>query len=158
VERTGESLAPGPPFEDDVEPEILFEEKTYVVASKDSPWSTRKLPFAFADLADEPWALPIPGTFVGALFADAFRDHGIEYPPKCFAAGNIYLHCELVASGSFLAVIPGSVLRLNAERYGPHALPVESPVGPSPVGILRLKDRPITQFVQLLIDCLRRNA
>ena len=145
-----------PPFEDDVESEVLFEEKTYAVAAITNPWSRRRRPFAFADLADEPWALPVPGTLVGALFADAFRANGIDYPPKCFAVGNIHLHCELVASGSFLAIIPGSVLRSNAARYGLHILPVESPVPPSPVGILRLKDRPVTPHVQSFIECLRR--
>jgi DNA-binding transcriptional LysR family regulator len=147
-----------PPFEDDVEAEILFDEKTYVVASETNPWSQRKRPFAFGDLLDEPWALPVPGTFVGALFADCFKAIGLDYPPKCFVTGTINLHCELVASAGFLSIVPGSALRSSAKRFGLRALPVESPVGPSPVGILRLKGRSVTPVVLAFIEALRSDA
>jgi DNA-binding transcriptional LysR family regulator len=102
-----------PPFESDVEAELLFNEKTYVVASEANSWSRQTRPFAFADLLDEPWALPRPGTFVSALFADAFQANGFDYPPRCFVTGTIFLQCELVANAGFLAVVPGSLLHTN---------------------------------------------
>jgi DNA-binding transcriptional LysR family regulator len=43
-----------PPFEDDVEGEVLFEEETFVVGSVNNPWSRRRRPFRLADLMDEP--------------------------------------------------------------------------------------------------------
>ena len=36
------------------------------------------------ELVDEPWALPVPGTLIGALFAAAFEANGVPYPPRCF--------------------------------------------------------------------------
>ena len=147
-----------PPFEDDVEAEILFDERTYVVASDTNSWSRRKRPFAFRDLVDDPWALPVPGTFVGALFADSFRAIGLEYPPRCFVTGTINLHCELVASAGFLSIVPGSVLQVSAKRFGFRALPLDSPVGPSPVGIMRLKGRPVTPVVQAFVEALRSHT
>jgi DNA-binding transcriptional LysR family regulator len=144
-----------PPFEDDVEAVILFEEKTHVVASATNPWAGRRGPLALAELADEPWALPVPGTLVGALFAPAFEANGVPYPPRCFAIGSIHLQLELVADSAFLAILPGSALRLNLERFGLQVLPIESPVRPSPVGILRLKGRPVTPFVESFIACLK---
>ena len=146
-----------PPFEDDIEAEILFDETTYVVASETNPWSRRKRPFAFGELVNEPWALPVPGTFVGALFAESFQAIGLNYPPRCFVTGTINLHCELVASAGFLSIVPGSILKVSAKRFGFRALPVDSPVGPSPVGILRLKGRPVTPVVQAFIEALRSN-
>jgi DNA-binding transcriptional LysR family regulator len=144
-----------PPFEADVEAEILFEERTFVVTADGSPLSRRRQRFQFRELADQPWALPVPGTLVGALFADAFRAHGVGYPPRCFATGTIHLQRALVADAGFLAIIPGSVLHSNAERFGLNVLPVESPVGAAPVGILRLKDKPLMPVVQAFIESLR---
>lgn len=145
-----------PPYEDDVEAQTLYQETTHVVAAATNPWNRRGRRFAFRELADEPWALPSPGTLVGALFAEAFRASGIDYPPRCAIIGNIHLHCELVASSSFLAILPGSVLRRNAERFGLRVLPVSSPVAPAPVGILRLRHRPMTPVARLFIAALQR--
>jgi DNA-binding transcriptional LysR family regulator len=97
----------------------------------------------------------VPGTLVGALFADAFRAQGVGYPPRCCATGTIHLQRALVADAGFLAIIPGSLLHSNAERFGLKVLPVESPVGAAPVGILRLKDRPLMPVVRAFIESLR---
>ena len=148
----------GLPFEDDIEGEILYQEKTCIVGAATLPWIRRGQGMSFADLANEPWALPLPGTVVGALFAEAFQANGIDYPPKCVAFGNIHLQCELVANSEFLAILPGSAVERSGKRFGLKILPVESPVPPSPAGFMRLKDRPVSTVLHVLMDCLRASA
>jgi DNA-binding transcriptional LysR family regulator len=147
-----------PPFDNDVEAVTLYQEETFVVGGAGNRWSRQRRPFALSELANEAWALPQPNTLVGALFAEGFRANGMDYPPKCVVTGNIHLHCVLVAGGKFLAILPGSVLRLYADRLRLHVLPVESPVSPAPVGILWLKDRAVTPAVQHFIACARESA
>lgn len=133
--------------EPDIESQPLYEEPTCVVAGAGSRWSRRRRPILFQELIDEPWALPLPGTLVGALFADAFRAAGAPYPPRCAVTGNIHIHCALVAGGDFLAILPRSTVQLAASRLGLRVLPVVSPVPPSPIGILRLRDRALPPIV-----------
>lgn len=146
------------PGDEDAEVEILHHEQTHVVAGAGNPWSRRRRRFAFANLADEPWALPPLGTLVGALFAEAFRAHGVEYPPKRVVLGNIHVHCALVADGGFLALLPGSVVRVNADRLGLRILPVDSPVAASPVGLLYLRRREMPPVMSTFIECARESA
>ena len=118
---------------------------------------TARTRHGFADLANEPWALPLR-TVVGALFAEAFQANGIGYPPRCVIYGNIHLQCELVANAEFLAILPGSAVERSRKRFGLKVLPVPSPVPPSPAGLMRLKDRPVSAVLQVLMDCLRASA
>ena len=143
-----------PPFDDDIEAETLFEEHSHVVASASSPWSRRRK-LVFSDLVDEPWALPAPDTLVGSMFAEAFRKSGVPYPTRNVAFGHIQLHVSLAASGQFLAILPGSVLRLGTDRPPFKLLPVACPVPPSPVGIMTLKSRKPGPVAQLFIEHAR---
>src|SRR5262249_13830278 len=52
--------------EDDVSVEVLFEERLYVVAGTNNPW-TRRRRVALKDLIQEPWTLLPADTHVGAL-------------------------------------------------------------------------------------------
>jgi DNA-binding transcriptional LysR family regulator len=58
-------------------------------------------------------------------------------------------------SGQFLSILPSSMLRFSARRLALKVLPVKSPVPPSPVGILTLKNRAHNPVTQLLIACAR---
>jgi DNA-binding transcriptional LysR family regulator len=152
------ALARLPPvIDDDIESKMLFNEQSYVVAGTSSPWSRRRK-LAFRDLIDEPWALPAPDTLVGSIFADAFRKSGVAYPTTNVAFGHIHLHVSLAASGQFLAILPGSLLRFGAERLALKILPVECPVPSMPVGILRLRNRKPGPVAQLFIDHAREVA
>ena len=43
--------------EDDVNVEVLFEERLYIVAGDNNPW-TRRRKVALKELVQEPWAIP----------------------------------------------------------------------------------------------------
>src|SRR5262249_53891020 len=133
---------------------ILFYEQTYVVAGVQSRWSRRRK-IELAELAHEPWALPEPDTFVGSIFADAYRKAGLQYPQQGVAIGSIHMNLALVASGHFLAIMPGSTIRFSTSKLALKVLPVKSPVPPLPVGIMTLKRRVITPVTQLFIECAR---
>src|SRR5207245_6310703 len=117
-------------------------------------WSRRRK-IDLSELADEPWVLPPPGTFVGSIFADAFRKSGLQLPRKGVAIGTIHLHLALAPNDQFLAIAPGSVLRFGPSRLALTVLPVKSPVPPLPVGIMTLKNRVMNPVTQLFIACAR---
>src|SRR5262245_10713813 len=61
--------------EDDVNAEVLFEDRLYVVASAGNPWAGRRK-ITLKDLVGEPWTLPPPDSYVGGLIMEAFRASG----------------------------------------------------------------------------------
>ena len=144
-------------IDEDIAAETLFHERTFVVAGLKNSW-TRRRKIKFAELADEPWALPPHDTMVESIFSEAFRANGLRYPSRGVAFGAIHLHMALVANGPFLAMWPGSVLRFGVNRRLIKVLPVDLPVPPWPVGVMTLKNRTVSPVVQLFIEHARKVA
>jgi len=141
-------------IETDIAAEVLFQDRTFVVASPQNKLS-RHRKIKLADLADETWALSPPDTLIGSVIAEAFRASGIDVYRKSVATGSIHLQTALLASGPFLGVIPGSVLRFSKNLPPLKVLSVDLPVPAWPFGILALKNRRVSPAVQHFIDCAR---
>ena len=143
--------------ERDMDAEILFDEPLLVGAGLQNPWVRRRR-IELAELVDEPWVLPGPDSFVGSLVADIFHASGLEAPRNCVVCSNIQMNNALLATGRFLAIYPGSLLRLSAKQLSIKILPVELPVRSTPVGIVTLKNRTLSSVARLFIECARAVA
>jgi DNA-binding transcriptional LysR family regulator len=141
--------------EDDVSAEVLFEERLYVVAGINNPWTNRRK-IALKDLLHERWTIPPPDSYVGGLIVDAFRASGLAIPHLAVAGFGIPMQSALVRTGRFLTVLPGSFLRFSGKHLGFRALPIELPIPPRPVGIVTLKNRTLSPLATLFIECARR--
>jgi LysR family pca operon transcriptional activator len=64
----------------------------------------------------------------------------------------------MLATGDFLAVLPGSMLRLSGKRLGMTALSVDLRIPAGPVGIVTLKNRSLSPVAQLFIKHAREVA
>jgi DNA-binding transcriptional LysR family regulator len=142
------------PVEDDFSAEVLFEERTYVVAGPRSRWARRRK-IELAELVEGPWSVPPHDTAVGMLVAEAFRRRGVPYPPSGLVTGSVHLHGALMADGPFLAIIPGSMLRFGLKGLSVKVLPVDLPTPPSPAGIMTLKGRTLGPVARLFADGVR---
>jgi DNA-binding transcriptional LysR family regulator len=144
-----------PSIEEGVVADILFHERIFVVAGRQSKWASRRK-IELAELADEPWTLPSPDTLIGSLVADAFRANGMRFPPKGAAMGTLHLFSALVASEPFLGIVPGSLLRFGATPFT--VLPVELAIPAWPVAIMTIKNRTISPVAKLFIENAREVA
>ena len=142
------------PKEGDMNAEILFEDRLYVVAGNNNPW-TRRRRIALKDLVSERWVIPPPDYYVGALIVEAFKGSGLASPHFAVTGYGVELQTTLIATGRFLSVLPGSFLRFSGKRLGLKALPIELPLPPRPVGIVTLQNRTVSPLAQLFIDCAR---
>jgi DNA-binding transcriptional LysR family regulator len=150
------------PFaQEDMQAETLFKEPALVVAGVQNKWVGRRK-LELAELIDEPWCLPPPDeTPSGAQFQRAFRANGLDYPPRSGVfVPSSQMTVSLVATGRYLGILPGAMLRICGKRLALKVLPVDLPIQPRlrPVGIVTLKNRTLSPVAQLFIDCAREVA
>ncbi len=141
---------------DDVEVEILLEDKLLVVASANNRWTHRRK-IELAELMNERWLLLPSNNVISSLIAEAFAAHGLSVPRESVSADvNVRIH--LLATGRFLTIFPESLVQSVSERWSIKALPIDLGVRAPPVSIVTLKNRTLSPVVQLFIDAAREVA
>jgi DNA-binding transcriptional LysR family regulator len=142
--------------EEDLDVEILFDERHRVVVGARSPWAHRRK-ITLAELVDEPWIFA-SNHVIRELIAEAFKARGLEIPQERVSASSILLRNHLLATGRFLTVLPDSVLRYNAKQWSLKALPIDLGVALRPAVIVTLKNRTVSPVVQLFVEHVRAVA
>jgi DNA-binding transcriptional LysR family regulator len=137
--------------------EFLYDASYVVAAGAQNPW-TRRRKIKLADLLNEPWALPPQESLIGSMFMEAFRASGLDCPRATVFAFPLDVRISLLATGRFLTMFHSSVLRFPVERQAIKALPVELPIPDVPMGIITLKNRPLSPVAQLFIEHARQVA
>ena len=144
-------------LDEDIDSEVLFHEPVFIAAGTGSKWATRRK-IALRELADERWMLAPLELTEGSPLVEAFRAEGLPLPEARVLGYSLPLRNGLLATGRFLTMVPGSVLRFGAERLLLKPLPVKLPKWQLPVAILTLKHRTLSPVAQLFIDCAREIA
>jgi DNA-binding transcriptional LysR family regulator len=145
------------PPDDDIDAEVLFEDRRFVVAGARSRWAGRRK-LALSELAHEPWILDPPNAAATPLIATAFRAHGLELPRRNVTSFSLHVRTYLLATGRFLAIMPDSTLRFCAKPWSIKVLPIDLGVPPQKVAIFSLKNRTLSPAVKLFIECARQLA
>lgn len=145
---------PQPLAHKDLNAEILFDERLYVVAGARNRW-TRRRRIELADLIDEPWVLPRPNAAISSFVREVFRVSGMELPRHGVSCGSLQCTYMLMATGRYLGLFPTSLLHFSGNRFALKVLPIKLPMTPPPVGIVTLKNRTIHPAARLFIDCVR---
>jgi DNA-binding transcriptional LysR family regulator len=139
---------------------ILFQDRMRVVAGMKSRWARRRR-ITWAELSDEPWCVPPiespQGASIGPLLANAFRAVGLKVPHIAVSSVfSPYLIARMLEDGRLLGLMNDSNLHFFfAKRLPIKKLPIELPLPPFPVAIIKLKNRTISPVAQLFIDCAR---
>jgi DNA-binding transcriptional LysR family regulator len=155
----GLTRMPGPdPEQADLTQEALLEEPLVVVAGTKNPWARRRK-INLAELVNEPWTWPSPGSIVDLLVVAAFRASGLEAPRAAVYTNSFNMRTKLAANNRFLAVVHGSMLRFPTRDASIKLLPVElAKTTHGQIGIVTLKQRPLSPLAQLFIQCAREVA
>ena len=147
-----------PPIEEqDLHSEVLFDDRFVVVAGGKSRW-TRLRRLSLADLAGEQWILPPADSLARALVAAVFRDCGLQLPRGPLNTLSIHLFLQLVATGRFVAMLPGSLMQFRGRNWPLKILPIKVPAKPRPVAIMGLKNRTLSPVARIFVDCARTVA
>jgi DNA-binding transcriptional LysR family regulator len=90
--------------DDDIDVEILFEDRLFVVAGARNRW-TRHQKIELAELANERWILLPENNALSSLFAQAFRARGLD-PPRATVTGISICAFTCSRPGAFSQYFP----------------------------------------------------
>jgi DNA-binding transcriptional LysR family regulator len=140
-----------PHTDEDFDVQVLGEDEYFVVAGAQSPWARRRK-IELAELTDERWVFSPPNNVPSEFYASAFHAEGLLPPRNTVTTFSLHVRIHLVATGRFLTIVPSSVTRFNAERWGLKILPVALKLPRVPVVIFTLKNRTLSPVVELFIE------
>ena len=79
-------------------------------------------------------------------------------PQHSVSSFSMQARLHLLATGHFLTLLHGSVLRFNAKRWSLKALPIHPPVRPMSIAMFFLKNRTLSPVVHLFMEHARALA
>src|SRR5258706_6262 len=142
-----------PLVDDDVDVEVLFEDRLFVVAGARNRW-TRRRKIELAELMNERWLLLPANNALSSLIAQAFQARGLTVPLASVTA-DIHVRIHLLASGRFVTILPDSLLQFIAKRWSLKTLPTDLNIRAPSLGIITLKNRTLSPLAQLFIESAR---
>jgi DNA-binding transcriptional LysR family regulator len=145
-----------PLVDDDVDVEVLFEDRLFVVAGARNRW-TRRQKIELAELMNERWLLLPANNVLSSLIAQAFQARGLTVP-RASVTADIHVRIHLLTTGCFVTILPDSLLQFVAKRWSLKTLPVDLSVRAPSLGIVTLKNRTLSPVVQLFVESAREVA
>jgi DNA-binding transcriptional LysR family regulator len=139
---------------DDLDAEVLFDDELVVVAGVHTAWARRRK-IDLAELVDEPWILPPPGTWYYGFVTQLFCTRGLPVPKASLVTHSVALRNRVLGEMPYITTYAKSLIRLNGDRYGLKVLPVDIATQRLPAGVLTLKHRTLSPIVERFVATAR---
>ena len=141
--------------EDDLNAEVLFNDRMVLTAGMHTRWARRRK-VNLAELIDEPWLLTAPDTWNYQRVMEAFQARELPMPKASVVTLSPPLRAHLVANGPYISPFITSSLRLlDTDRYPIKVLPVDLPDRTAMIAIVTLKNRTLSPVVERFIEHIR---
>ena len=147
-------VTPLPDETNDLQVEVLFEDELVIAAGSNTRWAHRRN-IDLAELVNEPWILPPPGTWYYAFVSKLFNARGLDVPKASLSTHSLALRSRVLSEGPYITTFARSIMRLNAARYALTALPVKLSAQPFSAGILTLRNRTLSPVVDRFLAIAR---
>jgi len=117
----------------------------------------RKRRIKLSDLVDEPWAMPPPGSPYCSVVFEAFRASKLTIP-RSVVSSTLPVLTTLLATGSFLSMVPWSVMQFPPKNLLLRTLPIDLPATARPLALVTLKNRTLNPVAGVFADQMRAAA
>jgi DNA-binding transcriptional LysR family regulator len=134
------------PFGDDVNIDILFDDKIIVAAGKVSRWARRRKIEDLAALIDARWILTSGAV---KIVGEAFPLRGLSMPNVTLITSSSVVASHLLAKTDSVTVTS----QFAAKIAGLNVLPIDLGLGPWPALIITLKNRTLNPVAERFIAC-----
>jgi DNA-binding transcriptional LysR family regulator len=150
--------APAATTEPDIEREVLFYDWPLIAVGPRSPWLERRK-VELSDLATAKWIVSPAEAMPKGLFPKVFASARLKCPQPAILSDSLNLRNSLLdKDGSFVTIVPGSVLHFGPSFPSFKVLPIKLAKWPLPICIAKLKGKTLSPAANLFIECARRLA
>jgi DNA-binding transcriptional LysR family regulator len=150
--------APAATTEPDIERETLFYDWPLIAVGPGSPWLKRRKT-TLSDLANGRWIVSPAEALSGGLFPTVFASAGLKCPQPTILSDSLNLRNSLLQKdGSFVTIVPGSVLHFGPKFPSFKVLPIKLAPWRLPICIAKLKGKTLSPAADLFVECARRLA
>lgn len=139
-----------------VDVETLLRDPHVVVAGAQNRLLRRRR-IALSDLADEPWAMPPPGSPYCSVVFEAFRVAKLKMP-RSVVSSTLPVRTTLLATGNFLSMVPWSVMQFPPKNLLLGTLPIDLPATARPLALVTLKNRTLNPVAGIFAKEMRAAA
>ncbi len=146
-----------PISEEHMRAEVLYDEPLVVLAGAKSPWARRRK-VELAELMEAAWTLPPLESLYGSLVAEAFNSVGLNVPRASVFTSVTPIRNALLASGRFITMAQGSVVRFSGKNFDLKVLPIQLATTRRPIGIITLANRTLSPVAQLFVKAAHEIA
>lgn len=136
--------------------EMLLRDPHVVVAGAQNPL-LRKRRIKLADLVDEPWAMPPPGSPYCSVVLEAFRANKLQMP-RSVISSTLPVRTTLLATGPFLSMVPRSVMQFPPKNLLLGTLPIDLLATARPLALVTLKNRTLNPVAGIFAGQMRAAA
>ncbi|AFJ48707.1 LysR family transcriptional regulator [Shimwellia blattae] len=133
---------------------FIHEEPMVLVAGTSHPLAGKKH-ITWSELRSTPWILPPHSSLIRQLIEDAFRRHHVALPTNYIESVATMVNIGILQQGKTVGFLPGSVARHYARLGGVTVIPVSIPTVTLPVGVLYMRNQPLSASARLLIAALK---
>jgi DNA-binding transcriptional LysR family regulator len=138
-------------IEEDLKTQILFHDELAVICGKHNQWARRRR-VKLSQLLDERWALYPSSSFFGLVTRSAFAAHGLEVPRVTVTTPSTYALSMLVATGPFLTIHPGTMLRTPQRHPLLTAVDVDMRRTRNPIALITLNNRSLSPAAKMFTE------
>lgn len=139
---------------DDVEQELLFNDKLAIVARNDHPLSGKKK-ISVRDLSRFPWIVPRPGTPTRRHFEAIFRQAKLEVPSNIVETSSLILVRGILLNSDRLTIISSHQIQHLEIQDNIRRLPINLDHTSRPIGLTMRKNWLPTETQSNLINFIR---
>lgn len=140
--------------DDELNVEPVFDDHLIVAVGEQNPLA-RYRSVELMDLTSGAWVLTPPDCWTNTALMEAFRARGLDPPTVRLTTYSIALRMDLIATGPYITIFPGSMQTTCAKRSLIKILPIELPVRPRPLAIVTLQHRILNPVAERFIDYVR---
>lgn len=139
----------------DLVTEALYQEPMALVVAPDHALLKRR-PLGWSHLSQRRWVVPPPWASMRVKLEQQFFRHELRPPVDVVETASFLVQLTLLQDQGAIALMAGSVADHYAARGLVARLPLAVPADVPPVGLMTLRDRPLTPITQRLIRILRQ--
>jgi DNA-binding transcriptional LysR family regulator len=141
--------------DDDLDVEFLFDDGLVLATGEQNPWARRRK-IDLAELIDEPWIIPAPGTWSYTAIMEAFKARSLGMPKIALMATSVPLRAHFLRLGPYIATFARGNLLPIADQYGFKVLSVDVSILPASMVIVTLKGRTLSPVAERFIEHVRK--